>query len=182
MADRARAEADDQDLTSRSDARTVRMTEADALLGIAGGLASLSPKQLELLELTDELMRAVLEARAIDSPGAKARQLKIVRRALKNTDWESVQTRLDAIRSPSRFNPAPVSLATQRKRKLADLATHLIEGGDAALDAWCAEHEGADRSRLRQLVRNVRAQTGEGQAAPLRRLTQALAELEPTAT
>jgi ribosome-associated protein len=182
MADRARAEADDRDLGSRSDARTVRLTEADALLDIAGGLAALSPKQLELLELSDELMRAILEARAIDSPAAKSRQLKIVRRVLKNADWEGVQTRLDAIRSPSRFNPAPVSLATPRKRKLADLATQLLEGGDAALDAWCAEHPGADRTRLRQLLRNARAQTGEAQVAPLRKLTLALAELEPNAT
>src|SRR5688572_9668729 len=104
MADQAKAEADDRDLGSRSDARTVRHAEADALLTVAGGLASLSPKQLALLELGDELLRAVLEARAIQSPGAKARQLKVVRRALKNTDWEGVQTRLDALQNPSRWN------------------------------------------------------------------------------
>jgi ribosomal 50S subunit-associated protein YjgA (DUF615 family) len=174
MADRARAELDDRDLTSRSDKRNVRMTEAEALLSLAGALSELSLKQLESLGVTDDLLRLLIESRRIEAPGPKARHLKLVRRALQAADVERLQTQVDAIRNPSRWNPAPPSNATLRKRKALELAEALVAGGDPALFEFCSQHPRVDRAELRKLMRNVTGATGEARVPHVRRLGQIL--------
>src|SRR5690606_20903558 len=106
--EQAKAETDDRELVSRSDKRKIRNVEADALLALARQLADLPPRQFKKVELVETVMEQVLTARKITSPGARTRQLKLVRRALKTTDWETLAAEVQEIVNPSRGSGAGV--------------------------------------------------------------------------
>lgn len=178
VAEREKAAQDDRDLRSRTDARTERKREADTLIDLAVALTSLTPKQLRGLDLGDQVLSTVLDAQLIDSAPARNRQHKLIRRALNDVDAEAIARRVEALRSPTRANPAPVSKTTLRRRANEAKARALVEGGDPAIDALAAAHPELDRSRLRQLVRNLKREPGSAPA--LRRVVEVIARFEPT--
>ncbi len=98
LAERRRADEDDRDLRSRSDARRERKQREADLAELADALVEISGRQLEALELSPELADAVLEARSIRSPVAKKRALRLIRRELRGGDAASVQARLARLR------------------------------------------------------------------------------------
>jgi ribosome-associated protein len=97
LAERAKAEADDRDLRSRTDARLERKHSEAALADLARAMVAVNDRQLALLELPEALLDAVLEARAIRSPRARDRALRVVRRELRAGDSAAIQARLAAV-------------------------------------------------------------------------------------
>jgi ribosomal 50S subunit-associated protein YjgA (DUF615 family) len=92
-----RLEADAFLAESRSDAKRAERVKEDALARLAADLCQLSAKKLEQLQLPEELVDAVGDARAISSAPARNRQLRQIRALLRDQDWVGLRTRLDVL-------------------------------------------------------------------------------------
>jgi len=104
LAEQAKAEADDRDLRSRTDARLERKHTEAALADLAWAMVAVNDRQLAKLDLPEALLDAVLEARAVRSPRARDRALRVVRRELRAGDSAAIQARLAAV-DPGRKRP-----------------------------------------------------------------------------
>lgn len=82
--EREKAEADDRDLTSRTDRRREQSSRETALKKLARRLVGLKPHQLTALALGEELRDAIDHARAIRSANAHNRQIAVVRQHLRD--------------------------------------------------------------------------------------------------
>lgn len=162
------AEADDRDLRSRTDAREVRVNEEVALKALAKSLVELKAKQLERLELPEDVHEAVRFAQAITSAVAFNRQIRLIRQHLRRVGRAPVEARLEALRegrlhseeAPAAAPPSPLDSA------LRAWLERIESEGDVALEALFTEHPSADRQALRQRVRALakarQSATGEG--------------------
>lgn len=168
-----RLEADAFLAESRSDAKRAERVKEDALARLAADLCLLSAKKLEQLQLPEELVDAVGDARAISSAPAHNRQLRQIRALLRDQDWVGLRTRLDVLMEtgvvPGVGAPSdPVSEST-----LA-WTLRLVGEGQAGIEAFVSEFPRADRTHLRQLVRAIHKAEGERRLKAERQLTQAL--------
>lgn len=159
---------------SRSDARRAERVKEDALARLAADLMGLSAKKLERLELHEELVDAVRDAKAITSAPARNRQLRRVRILLRELDWVNLRTKLDAlletgvVPGTGAAPPDPVSDSS------LSWTLRLIGEGAPGVDAFVAEFPRADRTHLRQLVRAVQKAEGDRRLRAERTLTAAL--------
>ncbi len=181
LAERARAEADDRDLCSRTDKQRERKQEADALLTLATDLSTVSERWLRRLPLDEDVAEAVMAARSISSHRARQRQLKAVRRLLKSTDWLALQTQLDRLRQPASLAPNASSAAAKEAALRAHVEA-LIAGGDAALDELLRAAPTLDRKQLRALLRNARQDNEECRRRARAKLRELLAAVRHLAT
>jgi ribosome-associated protein len=168
LADLAKRELDDRDLTSRSDLRREQKQSERAYTDLASALCDCTKKQFERLVLDEELRRVVVEARRIESPAAKERALRLVRRELRSGDSEAIKRQLDALKQPG-----PTKAPEESERWVAKLLTE----GDEALSAFVSAHPNADRRRLRQLVvqaKKAPGTSGKPNAALLKCVAEAL--------
>ena len=85
----------DEDLTSRSDIKRARKVKEEALARLAKELVGLGERTLAKLELPEDVLDPVVDAQRIQSPIALERQLRVVRRALRDASWPEIRTRLD---------------------------------------------------------------------------------------
>ena len=104
LAERAKAETDDRDLRSRSDARLERKRSEAALAELARVMLEINERQLAKLELPEALHDAVVEARAMRSPRARDRALRVVRKELRAGDAAAIEARLGEV-DPGRKRP-----------------------------------------------------------------------------
>jgi ribosome-associated protein len=169
LAQKAREDADDRDLFSRSDARRQRKNVEAEWAELALTLIELTPRQLGRLELPEAVLDAVVGARRIASPVARDRALRRVRRELRDGAGEAIRAELGRLFEPGRTHPAR-NVWPER----------LLGGGEEALTEFCERHPGADRQELRRLVRNARRAKTEGQRdQALKALDSALRAAEP---
>jgi len=160
--------SDDRDTErwrSRTDLAKERKAAEERLAGLAQQLVGLSDKQLSKVPLDDATADAVLEARRISSRIARARQLRVVRRCLRDGDSEPIFAAVRELLSPS-GDPSPAQWEARQWRE------RLLAGGDEAVARFVAEHAAADRRQLRSLLRNAR------QGAAAKSGAKALARLE----
>jgi len=142
-------EDDDAPRRSRTDDKKQRVATETALAELAARLLTASPRALAALELDDDALSAVADAKLIESPSARGRALRRVRSTLRGTDWLTVLRRLDAWAG----GMSPDALSESEAARHAAL---LSAQGDPGLSQFLAEFPHADRARLRQLVQNVR--------------------------
>ncbi len=161
LADQQKRACDDRDLTSRSDLRKERKDAESAFVTLARALCDCSEKQFKRLKLPEPLRDIVLEARRIDSPAAKDRALRLVRRELRDGDAAAVQRQLEALEKPSR-----TSRATE------PWCNRLIDEREPALNEFVSQYPAADRQQLRRLVRNVAKASTEQRAKAVAALTR----------
>jgi ribosomal 50S subunit-associated protein YjgA (DUF615 family) len=109
LADQQKRSLDDRDLTSRSDRRKAQKQTEAAFTDLARALCGCSERQLSRLDLPEPLLDSVLDARRIDSPAAKERALRVVRRELRNGDAGAVRRQLDSLGDPKGHRAAPRS-------------------------------------------------------------------------
>jgi ribosome-associated protein len=179
LEDQAKREQDDRDLTSRSDLRKERKQSEQAHADLARALCDCTKKQFERLVLGDALHQVVTQARKIDSPSAKDRALRLVRRELRAGDADSVRQQLDALNGPK--TPAAQGEPEQWLQRM-------VTEGDNALATFALAYPLADRQRLRQLLIRTRKANGatllKANAALLRCIAESLdnapAPVEPT--
>jgi len=79
----AMADADDRDLTSRSDLRRESNARELLLRKLAEDLVRLNPRQIERLALDAELLEAVQHAQSLSDVKARSRQIGVVRQQLR---------------------------------------------------------------------------------------------------
>jgi ribosome-associated protein len=156
---------DDEDLSSRTDARNERRRSEAARAEFAKTLVTISERHLLRMQLGEELLRVVQDTRRITSPGAKNRALRLVRKELRGLDLQALRERLEDLSHPSTRRAAtPVD----------DWRARLLAGGEAELASFIEQHPATDRQRLRTLLRNAKKSESEAQKKALVALNQAL--------
>ena len=156
---------DDEDLSSRTDARTERRRSEAAWAEFAKTLVTISERLLLRMELGEGLLRVVQDTRRITSPGAKNRALRLVRSELRGLDLQQLRERLEDLSHPAtRRAPTPID----------DWRARLLDGGEAELSAFIEQYPRVDRQRFRTLLRNAKKAATEAQKKALVVLNQAL--------
>lgn len=165
-------DTEDEDLRSRTDARLERRSEEERMARLAKTLVGLSPKQQRRLDLDDGLAEALDEAARMPNGRALARQLRIVRRHLRDGDVDAVERDVDRLLNPQPNLDAPKKAAAADP--MAVWAERLIEEG--SVESFMEEHPQADRQRLRTLLRNLSKAKPKAVAKAKRALITALEE------
>ena len=127
-----------------------RRTALD-VLALGETLAGLPPARLAKLPVPESLLPHIEDARRMASHGARKRQLGFLAKQMRRED-DAV---LDAIRDALEAGGDSARRETALLHRAEAAREQLIEGGDEALSAFLQAHPGADRQRLRQLVRNA---------------------------
>jgi ribosome-associated protein len=156
---------DDEDLTSRTDARTERRRSEAAWAEFAKTLITISERHLLRMQLGEELLRVVQDTRRITSPGARNRALRLVRKELRGLDLQQLRERLEDLSHPSTRRAAT---------PMDDWRARLLNGGEPELAAFIAEYPRVERQRFRTLLRNAKKAEPEAQKKALVALNQAL--------
>jgi ribosome-associated protein len=167
--------ADDRsDLSSRSDARRENRELEEKLARLAKQLGELRPALLEKLDLPEAVLDVIRDAQAMRDARAKNRQLRLVRTALRESDWSLIAARVEAL---LKHGVVPAALAAENPAltsRAPEWAARLVGGGDEAIEALLGEYPSADRTHLRNLVREVRKANSERREKAEARLTQAV--------
>lgn len=155
--------------------RSADKRAAEALQELGEELARLKPEALAGFELPERLRDAILELQRITAHGAQRRQRQYVGRLMREVDDAPIRARLQVLRGEDAASRA-------RFHRVERWRDRLIAEGDAALNELLAERPDADRTRLRQLLRESqqeRKRAAERPAPPLaqRALFRALREL-----
>ncbi len=128
--------------------------EVEALQDMGKALVDLSKDTLMKMDLPEDLLGAVLEAKRITSHGAIRRQMQYIGKVMRGVDADAIADQLAAIRGESDSAKAEFhALERWRERLLAD---------DNAITEWLGRHPGADAQKLRQLIRNARKEAELG--------------------
>jgi len=165
------------DYRSRSDTRTAEREVEEALARLSRELVELSERSIERLELPEPVLDAVLDTRAIKSPPARNRQLRLVRSELRKGDWALVRARLDAL---TRHGTIPASLAQGASAGAArarEWVARLLGEGPDAIEALIRECPSADRNHVRSLVRLAEKSSGDRRIKAELKLADAVASL-----
>ena len=134
-----------------SPSRSEQRREALDVLALAHVLVGKTATELEKLPMDDALRAHVRDAARINSPIARKRAVAFLAKQMRKEDDEA----LDAIRDALDANSDGARRQVALMHRAEDWRTRLLEGGDDALAAFIDENPGADRQRLRQLVRNA---------------------------
>ncbi|HHO68855.1 MAG TPA: DUF615 domain-containing protein, partial [Gammaproteobacteria bacterium] len=144
-----------QDDERPAPSKTQRKRDAEALQALGARLVDLAEAEWRRLELPDDLVQALREARKIRSHGARKRQLQYIGKLMRGIEVQAVRDYFEQRGLADR-------LAAERHQHLERLRDTLIDEGDAALGEVLAEFPGADRQQLRQLVRQARREREHG--------------------
>ena len=136
--------------TTEHPASKTQKKKADkALQKLGERLAGLSAEQLESIEMSDELRKALSIARETTSHGARKRFVKHVGALLRQMDVTDIQSALNEI-DRGDYRKA---LAFQKLELWRD---QLREGNMALIDDILAQCPRAQRQRLTQIARNAK--------------------------
>ena len=132
--------------------RSANRRAALDILELGEQLVALSAAQLARLPIPDEVMPHIRETQRITSYGARKRQLAFLAKQMRRQDDEA----LDAIRDALGKDGEATRRETAAMHRIEALRDTLLgEDGDAAMTALLDDYPGADRQKLRQLVRNT---------------------------
>jgi ribosomal 50S subunit-associated protein YjgA (DUF615 family) len=92
----------EEDLTSRTDRRKARIAAEEALLRLGELLVRLSEQAAARLDLPEDVLAPIADARLARSAAARNRALRLVRTALRNLDAETLQRIRAAVPEPPR--------------------------------------------------------------------------------
>ena len=132
--------------------RSEQRREALDILELGERLVALTAAQLARLPVPDELLPHIRETQRITSHGARKRQLAFLAKQMRRQD----DAALDAIRDALGKDGEAARRETAAMHRVEALRDSLLgDDGDAAMTALLGEFAGADRQKLRQLVRNT---------------------------
>ena len=160
--------APDDPVKSRSQRRRDYLT----LHALGEALVGLSPGHLARMPLAEPLRTAVQEARRLDG-SAYRRHLRHVARLVERSHPEAIRAAMEYV-----LESGPAAGA--RRRRLEARCDRLLAEGDEAIQALMEESPGADRQRVRRMVRGARAEreAGEEGGRDARALIAYLRELD----
>ena len=125
--------------------------EAIDVFKLAESLALLSDAQLLHVPLDDAILEEVRRARAISAQIARKRQTQFLAKKMRQLEADE----LAAIRAALEHDRADSRRDTADLHRLEAWRARMLTEGDSALGEFIAQHPGADRQRLRQLVRQA---------------------------
>ncbi|HET9033299.1 MAG TPA: ribosome biogenesis factor YjgA [Dokdonella sp.] len=138
---------DEFDGPSRSQLRR----DASAIFKLAESLAKLTEAQLSRIPLEPDLLVEIRRTRGIHQPIARKRETQYVAKLLRRLEVEEI----DAVRRVLDSDRQQFHRENAALHQLEDLRDRLIAEGDSALDDVIAEYPNADRSHLRDLIRQA---------------------------
>lgn len=141
----------DSELPSKSQ----KKRDSLALQALGERLVELSPHQLDQFEIPAGLRDAVDAARAITARGGRKRQLQYIGKLMRTVDPEPIRAVLAKLDESGVASRALLHRAEGWR-------TRLLDEGDSALGDVLESCPDADRQRLRQLVRDARAERDAG--------------------
>lgn len=138
--------SDNDLITSKSQ----RKRDAQAVFDLAKRLVAMAPARLAKLPMDDDLRSQLEKTRGITAQVARKRETQFLAKLLRDRDCaEEIEQAL--------LEPAQDSRQRLVRAPIIDAwAERLTEGGDDALTEFFSAYDGADRQRLRQLIRNAR--------------------------
>ncbi len=139
---------EDEHYISKSQAKR----DVEAMQKLGEKLVKLSPNELDKFDLEERLKDAVLFAQTIRSHSAHRRQMQLIGKLMRQTDTESIQTQYERYHNQ-------LSEQTAQFHQIETLRDRLIKEGDATINELLAEYPQLERSRLRQLLRNIHKET-----------------------
>jgi ribosome-associated protein len=163
-----------EDLTSRGDLRRANRVVEETLARLASDLSTLNQRQLATLELPEAVVDAVLGVRAIKSPPARQRQLRLVRIALRSADWDVIAERTRHLLEHGTLPDAPTAAESELAGLEAQWVARLLGEGFVGLDAFLTAFPRADRARLKDLIHRVDRSTHERRVKAERKLADAI--------
>ena len=128
--------------------KTQRKKECDDVLVLGEKMIALNKEELDQINMDDELRSAIEEAQRIKSNSALKRQKHFIAKIMRGLGDETLSGQLERVLHKHDIYNADF----KRMEKWRDT---IIENGDKAINAFLEEHPQADRSHLRQLVRNA---------------------------
>lgn len=154
---------------SRTALANERKATEKSFAKLAAALVALSPKQLAKLPLNPPSLKVIHEARRMRSHAARVRQLRAVRRELRDSDnVDAIAAALDAIVN-HHGGPSPSAYEAGR------WMNRFLDEGNDAVEAFLSDYEHADRQRIKGLIRKVR-KADEAKIAAARRALQSFVE------
>jgi len=139
---------------SRSEQRRAALD----VLALGEKLVALSATQLAKLPIPETLLPHIRDTQRITSHVAHKRQLAFLAKQMRRED----DATLDAIRDALEAGGAASRREAARLHRVEAWRERLLADGDAALAELLATHPGADRQRLRQLLRNALEERARG--------------------
>ena len=128
--------------------KTRRKTAMLDLQALGEDLIALSAGRLARLDLPENLLQAVIEAKCITKHGALKRQRQYIGRLMRDVDAAPIQAMIESWRHRTGSAVAAQHLAERWRERLID--------GDDEFTAFAGAFPQADLPRLRQLARNAR--------------------------
>jgi ribosome-associated protein len=151
----------EESLLSRTDQKRSRRVQEDALARLAKELACLNERRLQQLDLPELVLDAIRDAQTISSAPARNRQIRVVRGALRDSDWPLIRVRLANLVSCGSVSQAGARTDSPGAGAEARWVMRLLGEGSSALEALIELCPNADRTYLRQLVRGVQRSSSE---------------------
>ncbi|MCW8929562.1 MAG: DUF615 domain-containing protein [Gammaproteobacteria bacterium] len=153
--------------------KTQAKRDVEALQKLGTKLVELSKSSLETFDLDEDLLDAILLAQNIQSHSGHRRQIQLIGKIMRRVDADAIRLKLE------RFH-APAVEANEHFHKLETWRDKLISEGDSAINEILNEYPDFERSRLRQLLRNIKKET-EKKKPPksARQLFQYIKEIIP---
>ncbi|MEN0108024.1 MAG: ribosome biogenesis factor YjgA [Pseudomonas sp.] len=148
--------------------------ELHALVDLGERLTTLKPALVDKLPLTDALRRALAEAPKHTAHIARKRHIQFIGKLMRDQNIDEILQLLDQVDASTRqYNERFHNLERWRDR--------LVTGTDEVLDAFVAEYPDADRTHLRQLIRQAQHETAHNKApAATRKIFKYIRDLDET--
>lgn len=135
--------------------KTRRKQEMTGLQALGEALLRVGPARRAELDLPERLGEALDAAQRITQREARRRQLQFIGRLMREVDAAPIRARL------AQWADAP-NAEKARLHALERWRARLVSE-PGALEALCAEHPGADRARLAELLESVRVESARAQ-------------------
>lgn len=135
---------------SRSSLKDERVRNENALTALIETLLKVPESKWSSLGLPELAQDALRDALRIKDPSASARHKKFTRGLLRDLDWPALALRVEQLRSGLAMSDSSSSLPEHVER-----AHDLVVQGERGLSRFIEEFPNANRTRLRQLIKNV---------------------------
>lgn len=128
--------------------KSQKKREADSLQKIGVKFVELSLTKLNLLPLPDNLYKAIIDAKAIKSHGAKRRQAQLIGKLMRASDFEAILLAYEQILEED-------SAVTANFHGIELWRDKLINEGKDALTEFIDTYHPEDVQQLRQLIKKA---------------------------
>lgn len=128
--------------------KSQKKREADFLQRTAVKFIDLSVAKLDLLPLTDNLRKAIVDAKSIKSHGAKRRQAQLIGKFMRAADYEAILAAYEQILEED-------SAVTANFHEVEQWRDKLIQDGKDALTEFIDLYQPEDVQQLRQLIKKA---------------------------